>query len=383
MLPNLQPDSIIRMYNFPGKFIQRNIKHGDIVVFVNSDTKKAHKDAGFVKRVIGVEGDKLFIKSGYVYLNNQPLDENYILKPRSTFGGINIQDCKIITIPHNKLFVLGDNRKASNDSREIGLIDVNDVTNLKPEKVALKYLNQESIDSAIKQSVFNSEDFVYALNKSREFNEIPDLKQNKQLSKSALLRARAMIDSDDLSSEASKSNYPMGKSMSDAGYYNSIYGEYPILGFYNDSEIITYINSNQNIKGFLNDKKYQDIGVASIVGEINGCPTQLTLIQVAGYVAPNYSNSFINSWKNTLSELQSIQTGWLSLKNNSDFYNKHKIDVDRINEIIQIRISNVSLIVEKINSNIGLNQKDVDYTYYDQKLYNEQESIAKRLISQH
>lgn len=175
----------------------------------------------------------------------------------------------------------------------------------------------------------------------------------------------------------------MGKSMSDAGYYNSIYGEYPILGFYNDSEIITYINSNQNIKGFLNDKKYQDIGVASIVGEINGCPTQLTLIQVAGYVAPNYSNSFINSWKNTLSELQSIQTGWLSLKNNSDFYNKHKIDVDRINEIIQIRISNVSLIVEKINSNIGLNQKDVDYTYYDQKLYNEQESIAKRLISQH
>lgn len=82
-------------------------------LFINTD-----KDIRLVKRIIGVPGDEINIKDGYVFINGEKLNEPYV--KGETFS----QELTIpITVPENKLFVLGDNRPVSKDSRAFGLIN--------------------------------------------------------------------------------------------------------------------------------------------------------------------------------------------------------------------------------------------------------------------
>lgn len=69
----------------------------------------------FVKRVIGEPGDTVEIKRGAVFVNNVELDEPYITRPdRGSMAPFNVGE--------NEYFVLGDNRRASNDSRDWGTV---------------------------------------------------------------------------------------------------------------------------------------------------------------------------------------------------------------------------------------------------------------------
>lgn len=69
----------------------------------------------YIKRVIAVPGDKLEFKDGSVYVNGQKLKEDYA-------KGITHGPSGIIEVENNKVFVMGDNRLDSRDSREIGQI---------------------------------------------------------------------------------------------------------------------------------------------------------------------------------------------------------------------------------------------------------------------
>lgn len=90
------------------KFIYRftEPQHGDIVVFRNP----SNPSKKFIKRVIGVPGDKIEIRDLVVYVNDVPLEDDYILDvTRGRFGPV--------IVPEKSLFVLGDNRNISDDSR--------------------------------------------------------------------------------------------------------------------------------------------------------------------------------------------------------------------------------------------------------------------------
>ncbi|MCC0727619.1 signal peptidase I [Clostridioides sp. ZZV14-6045] len=93
-------------------------KYKDVVVIKRSDLNVKY----IIKRVIAVEGDTLKIKNNKLYINDKLIEENYINEKMQT------SDLEI-KIPKDKIFVMGDNRNNSIDSRSsiIGLIDQKDI----------------------------------------------------------------------------------------------------------------------------------------------------------------------------------------------------------------------------------------------------------------
>lgn len=99
---------------------------GDIIVFVFPEDKS--KD--FIKRVIGVPGDTIEIRQKRVFVNGQPLSENYVQYADGNMvdGFVRSRDnLPPIKVPPDKLFVMGDNRDRSYDSRFWGYVDMDAV----------------------------------------------------------------------------------------------------------------------------------------------------------------------------------------------------------------------------------------------------------------
>jgi signal peptidase I len=112
MMPSLDDQERI----FINKFVYRieAIQHGDIVVFrYPRDPAKS-----FIKRVIGVAGDRVRIVDGHVYLNGKMLVEDYV--PHVYQDDRSYPD---VIVPPDTYFVLGDHRSLSNDSRDFGPVD--------------------------------------------------------------------------------------------------------------------------------------------------------------------------------------------------------------------------------------------------------------------
>lgn len=99
----------------------KEFERGDIVTIHRKD------DTDLIKRVIAIEGDRLDIdfEKGIVYLNGEPLDEPYIKEATSLEEDFDGE----VTVPPGHLFVMGDNRNNSDDSRDIkiGFVDQKNV----------------------------------------------------------------------------------------------------------------------------------------------------------------------------------------------------------------------------------------------------------------
>jgi len=103
-----------------------NPQRGDIVVFIYPNDRS--KD--FIKRVIGVGGDTIEIKNKKIFINGKEYSDSYgiysdniiypaSMQPRDNYGPV--------TVPKNSIFVMGDNRDESLDSRFWGFVDLKDV----------------------------------------------------------------------------------------------------------------------------------------------------------------------------------------------------------------------------------------------------------------
>jgi signal peptidase I len=112
MLPRLGDDDRL----FINKFVYHiaAVERGDVVVFhYPRDPEKS-----YIKRVIAVPGDRLWIDRGVVWLNGKPLSEKYIPEVyRDT------RSYAEFVVPEDCYFVMGDHRSISSDSREFGPVE--------------------------------------------------------------------------------------------------------------------------------------------------------------------------------------------------------------------------------------------------------------------
>jgi signal peptidase I len=93
-------------------------KRGDVIIFKYSETQD------FIKRVIGLPGDQVMLKDGYIYINGNKLDESgYLDSSVYSNGGEYLHEGETITVPEEQYFVCGDNRQHSSDSRTFGPIE--------------------------------------------------------------------------------------------------------------------------------------------------------------------------------------------------------------------------------------------------------------------
>jgi len=98
-------------------------KTGDIVIV----SKQSFQSEPIVKRVIAVENQTVWLDTatGNVYVDGERIDEPYIKETMNRFGDVTFP----VTVPEGHIFVMGDNRNNSNDSRysDIGMIDCREV----------------------------------------------------------------------------------------------------------------------------------------------------------------------------------------------------------------------------------------------------------------
>lgn len=96
-------------------------QRGDIIVFKfpNPHNDPEHENKDYIKRVIGLPGDEVIMRNGEVRINGQLIDEPYICEP----AWHNMQ----VKVPEDHLFVVGDNRNNSSDSREWGSMHIDNL----------------------------------------------------------------------------------------------------------------------------------------------------------------------------------------------------------------------------------------------------------------
>ncbi len=124
----LEPDQYVLVDKLTPRF--DTFKRGDIVVFTPPPDWVQDDGTPFIKRVIGVGGDKLEIRDGSVFVNGIQLDEPYVFaaapgdppQPTTVNG-----DQTSWVVPAGELFLMGDHRSNSADSRMFGPVPVGGV----------------------------------------------------------------------------------------------------------------------------------------------------------------------------------------------------------------------------------------------------------------
>ncbi|MEL1136378.1 signal peptidase I [Desulfitobacterium sp. THU1] len=96
-------------------------ERGDIIVF--HPPSSAHSSDDFIKRIVALPGDTIEISKHKTYINGQPIEEPYVMEPQ-------IKTLESLVVPEGSVFVMGDNRNNSADSREWGFLPIENISGM-------------------------------------------------------------------------------------------------------------------------------------------------------------------------------------------------------------------------------------------------------------
>lgn len=360
---------------------------GDIVTFENESTRKATKEtsgyeAGFLKRVIALAGDTIELKNGIVYLNGESLREPYTTSSHSTFGEEFLKECQVVTVPPSSFFAMGDNRKGSGDSREIGFASINDIDHVFPWNSQKGVLDKnyrdisKDLDDSSKIRLDKTK-YLELLNEERKKSGLKSLIYQSKLEKSSLKRGEAILKYDDFSYEATKSSYTQIKAMNDAGYSNIVWNEGITQGYYGAEELFENLFEFPDWKeNLLLDKDLQEIGISEVEGELNGCPAQVIVQHFAGYVPPNYKIEDIDSWRQSVNNLNSIIPSWENSKGKGWV---DENDLSRLLNLFYRERTIASNILSKMEANRWLTKDEENSINEYNQLSQESAALANKL----
>ena len=256
-------------------------KRGDIIDYkVEGKSKLQHA------RIIGIPGDKVIIKDGFVYLNGHFLEEAYIQKPRTTWvndDAILGKNCQEVKIPDDKYFTLTDVRGAGTyGSLAYGLVDNKDIKGVKfwtyfPLKLSVPSRDTSNDIGLVGKISLDKATYLKLLNQERAKNNVKLLLSNDDVNKVAELALIDIIDQKEFNSMA-KLDESIQHSISKVGYKtNSLISYFPSTGYFDAESLLQYWMSDDNSKKAQLDPDKTILGESSQVVEVNGCPQQFNL----------------------------------------------------------------------------------------------------------
>ncbi len=123
MQPLLYPGDYITVSNLA--YAEELPKRNDVVVFYKSDEKTPQTKVQFIKRVVAIAGDNIQVQNGKLFVNKKFVTENYVSEMNNkTPYSLNMN---LVTVPPEHVFVMGDNRDISSDSRKFGAISTENI----------------------------------------------------------------------------------------------------------------------------------------------------------------------------------------------------------------------------------------------------------------
>ncbi len=370
--------------NIGGKtYLKRQIGAGDMVAFKNAKTtsilQAENKDtsAGFIKRIVGIPGDTIELRDGFVYKNGNLLEEPYIYNPRSTYGGESIKECVKISVGQNQYLVLGDNRKVSSDSRsELGLISEDDIEFVLPysEQSLYRSLWRDTSkdEELLGQATLSAQEFVSLLNKVRSDKKVQSLKLSSALAKSSSTRGNYLL-------EDPQTSYNMERAISSAGYSNKVLGEFVSYGRFSAKELLENLLYRSESASQVLGKDFSDIGLTAVNKEINGCPTQVIVGHMGGYIPATYDQETIESWRDLAKSLRQTIPTWEQAQEYEG------IDQDKLGELLAIlrrRLDLADEIVRTMENREWITTSQESRIQYDATEARNAEALANELNKQ-
>lgn len=115
--PSMQPNLFAgyRVMTEKVSYYLHEPQRGDIVV-----VERPENEGNLIKRVMGLPGETIEVRDGHTFINGAAVDEPWVVY----FGG---KDIPLTRIPDDHVFVMGDNRPVSRDSRDIGPVTINSI----------------------------------------------------------------------------------------------------------------------------------------------------------------------------------------------------------------------------------------------------------------
>lgn len=317
------------------EYLKPVLTYGDMVAFSSAKTKEIlekegkNVNLGFIKRVVAVAGDTIELRDGYVLRNGVAIDEPYIRTARSTYGGSTLAECTKVVVPPDSYFVLGDNRKVSSDSRfDLSFVRDQDIQYYLP-------LSRQTIYHSLWRDTKSDADLsgTSTLNPADFYSKLPNLKSNKKLENSSRARANALLKNE-------STTYKLDKALKDAGYKNIVTGEFVIYGHFTADELWENMQNNYETKAQLNNPDYDDVGISAVVRDVAGCPTQVIVGHLGGYIPATYEDSMRASWSNAKTNLSEVIPSWEKAVGVTG------VDQDKLNELLNLLRTKQALVDE-------------------------------------